>query len=326
MSKIKLGATLFTFTMEYANGTYSFEECVKKAAECGAEGYEIVAAQMIPSYPYVSDAFLGLVNDCKEKYGIGPICYSASNDLGMRHDRNLTEDELLKAAITDIQSAHKLGCRVLRAQFVIPPSVLEKLAPYAELYDVKVGIEIHNPETPSTPYIQENLAVVKRTGSKHIGFIPDFGCFATKPNKPHWDKAIKAGASEEHLQIAAEMRYADEPLESVMAKMKELHASPAIFPAVQGMYGFVQFRKEWDKEGLKAIIPYTFEFHAKYHWIFENNKEASIPYEEILPVIQESDFEGYIMSEFENEAYISGYDMLKRHIKMEKEILGMSSC
>ena len=321
MSKIKLGATLFTFTMEYANGTYSFEECVKKAAECGAEGYEIVATQMIPSYPYISDEFLGQVNECKAKYGIGPICYSASNELGMRYDRNLTEDELLEAAIIDIQSAHKLGCSVLRAQFVVPPTVLKRLVPYAELYDVKVGIEIHNPETPSTPYIQENLAVVKESGSSHIGFIPDFGCFATKPNKPHWDKAIAAGAKEEHLEIAAQMRYQDSPMDEVMAKMRSLDAAEAIYPAVQGMYGFVQFRKDWDKEGLKAIIPYSFEFHAKYHWMYENNREASIPYEEILPVIQESDFEGYIMSEFENEAYISGYDMLKRHIKMEKEIL-----
>lgn len=56
--------------------------------------------------------------------------------------------------------------------------------------------------------------------------------------------------------------------------------------------------------------------------MLENNREASIPYEEILPVIQESDFSGYIMSEFENEAYVSGYDMLQRHIIMEKEILG----
>ena len=99
--------------MEYANGTYTFEDCVKKAAECGAEGYEIVATQMIPSYPYISNEFLELVNDCKRKYGIGPICYSASNDLGMRYDRNLTEDELLEAAIVDIQSAHKLGCSIL---------------------------------------------------------------------------------------------------------------------------------------------------------------------------------------------------------------------
>jgi hypothetical protein len=55
------------------------------------------------------------------------------------------------------------------------------------------------------------------------------------------------------------------PIYEVMAKMRSLDAAEAIYPAVQGMYGFVQFRKDWDKEGLKAIIPYSFEFHAKYH-------------------------------------------------------------
>jgi hypothetical protein len=37
MGKIYLGATLFCFTKEYANGTFSFEDCVRKAAECGVE-------------------------------------------------------------------------------------------------------------------------------------------------------------------------------------------------------------------------------------------------------------------------------------------------
>ena len=67
-------------------------------------------------------------------------------------------------------------------------------------------------------------------------------------NKPHWDKAIAAGASEEHLKIAAEMRYGDEPMDVVMKKMRELGAAEAIYPAVQGMYGFVQFNKNWTKK------------------------------------------------------------------------------
>jgi sugar phosphate isomerase/epimerase len=321
MSNIKLGTTLFSFTMEYANGTYSFEDCVKNAAKCGAEGYEIVATQMIPSYPYVSDEFLALVENCRQKYGIGPVCYAANNDLGKRYDRNLTEDELFDAALIDLQSAQKLGCKIMRAQFTVPPKVLGRLAPFAELYDVKIGIEIHNPETPSTPYVQENLKVVKESGSSYIGFIPDFGSFALRPNKPHWDRALANGAKEEHLEIAAQMRYDNVPLEEAMKKMQELGAAEAVYPCVQGMYGFVQFRKEWDKEGLKEIIPYSFEFHGKYHWMDKKDHEASIPYNEILPVIQESDFDGYIMSEFENEAYISGFDMLKRHILMERQIL-----
>jgi sugar phosphate isomerase/epimerase len=53
MGKIYLGATLFCFTKEYINGTFNFEDCVRKAAECGVEGYEIVATQMIPSYPHI---------------------------------------------------------------------------------------------------------------------------------------------------------------------------------------------------------------------------------------------------------------------------------
>ena len=35
---------------------------------------------------------------------------------------------------------------------------------------------------------------IEKSGSKYIGFVPDFGCFATKPNKPHWDEALKNGA------------------------------------------------------------------------------------------------------------------------------------
>lgn len=324
MSKIKLGVTLFSFGTEYIKGEISLEDCIRQAAECGAEGYEIVATQMIPSYPYVNDEFLGFINACKAKYGIGPICYAANNDRGMRYDRDLTDDEMLAMAITDLQSAHKLGCKIMRVQFVLPPAVLGRLAYFAELYDIKVGLEIHNPETPSTPYIKENLEVIKQIGSKHIGFIPDFGCFATRPNKPHWDKAIANGVSEEHLKMVAQMRYDGAPLEEVQEALKKVGANPAIQEAVQGMYGFVQFNKEWDKEGLKNIMPYVFEFHGKFHAFIDKDgmdTEASIPYEEILPVIKDSGFEGFIMAEFEGEAPEGSYNMVKRYMKMVRRIL-----
>ena len=95
MGNVKLGATLFCYGTEYARYQYDFEECVRQAAEAGAEGYEIVGTQMIPSYPNVSDEFLGLVENLRRKYGIGPVGYGANNDKGMRHDRNLTDDEML---------------------------------------------------------------------------------------------------------------------------------------------------------------------------------------------------------------------------------------
>jgi sugar phosphate isomerase/epimerase len=322
MGTIRLGATLFCFTKEYADGTFSFEDCVRRAAECGVEGYEIVATQMIPSYPYVSDDFLGLVNHCREKYSIGPVCYAANTDRGMLPDRDLTPDELFASTITDLESARKLGCRVMRVQYLLGPSVLARLVPYAEMFDVKMGIEIHNPETPTAPAMQEFLKVIKESGSKHIGFVPDFGFLATAPNVPHWNRALAAGATEEMLEMAASLRSDNVPLDEAQRRLTEAKVHPAVFGALQGMYGFVQFSKNPDYEGLKAIVPYTFEYHGKFHWLDEKNHEPSIPYEKILPIIRDSEFSGYIMAEFENEADLDGYKMLKNFLAMERKILG----
>lgn len=323
MSNIKLGVTLYCFTAEYARGILSFEDCVRTAAEMGAEGYEIVGTQMIPSYPYVSDEFLELVEDCAQKYGIRPVSYGANQDRGMIPGRNLSEDELLASAIIDLKSAHKLGCKIMRAQYLLSPNALRRLAPYAEEYGVKVGIEIHNPETPRTPIVKEYLKVIKETGSKFIGLIPDFGCFATRPNKPHWDDALKAGAKLEHLELAAKLRYEDVPKEEARKQLIEAGAGGPVFGALEGMYGFVQFRREADIEGLKEILPYCIHFHGKFHYLDEQNHEVSIPYHQIIPAINDSDFEGYIVSEYEDHVSGRAVEMTKKHILMEKKLLGL---
>lgn len=322
MANIKLGITLFCFGTEYARGEYSFEDCVREASEMGCEGYEIVATQMIPSYPNISDDFLELVDNCRKKYGIGPVTYAANQDRGMRVDRDLNDDEMLALAIKDLKSAHKLGCKYMRVQYMMNPETFERLAPYAELFDIKCGIEIHNPETPTSPKMLEYLDVIKRTGSKHIGFIPDFGCFATAPNYPKWKKALEEGIDEKYLIMARDMKYDDVPMEESLKRLTEAGAPMSIMGMLQGMYGFVQFRKEADLEGLKNIIPYSFEFHGKFHYLDENNHEPAIPYEEILPVIAASDFDGYIMAEYEDELNVGGKAFTYRLIELEKKVLG----
>lgn len=91
------------------------------------------------------------------------------------------------------------------------------------------------------------------------------------------------------------------------------------------MYGFVQFRPESSLpallDELKAILPYSFEIHGKFHYLDDNNVEASIPYDDILAVIAESDFDGYIVCEYEDELYCGGTEFTKRQIKMLKRIL-----
>ncbi len=323
MSNVKLGITLYCFTQEYCDGTMTLEDCIRTAKEMGAEGYEVVATQMIPSYPFVSDKFLGELKAMSNYYDIDMICYGANMDRGLRGDRNLTEDEMLQRAITDVQSANKLGCKVMREQYLLSPAAMARLAPYAEMYDVKVGIEIHNPETPYTPIMREYYETFEKTGSKYLGFVPDFGMFATAPNKPHWDDALKAGVDVKYLEMARDLRYADVPQEEAEAKMREAGAPDALFPALQGMYGFVQFKKDCkhELEGLKEIMPYCFHMHGKFHYLSEDLVEASIPYDEILPVIRDSDYDGFIVSEYEDQASGQALEMTSRHLNMMKKIL-----
>jgi len=324
---IKLGATLFCYGTEYARYQYDFEECVKQAALAGAQGYEIVATQMIPSYPNVSDEFLGLVEDLRKKYGIGPVGYGANNDRGMRPDRDLTDDEMLADAIIDLKAANKLGINVMRVQYMMSPEAFERLAPYAELFDVRCGIEIHNPETPMSETIQKYIAVIKKTGSKYLGLVPDFGCFAVEPNKPKWDRALVIGVKLEHLEMAKQMRLSGIPQQEAAEKLMAAGAHPAIMDTLAGMYGFVQFRSRDELPRLfaelKEILPYSVEMHGKFHYLDENCVEASIPYDEIFAFLRENEFDGYIISEYEDENYCGGTEFTKRHLAMGKRLLGL---
>ena len=54
----------------------------------------------------------------------------------------------------------------------------------------------------------------------------------------------------------------------------------------------------------------------------EDLKEASIPYERILPIIQNSDYDGYIVTEYEDHESGNADIMTRRHIAMMKKLLG----
>lgn len=321
MSNVKLGVSLYCFTKEYASGEYTLEDCIRRCAELGVDGFEIVATQMISSYPYISDKFLGQISGYAAEYGVRPICYGANTDRGMRYDRDLNEKELLQTTIRDIKSAHKLGCKIMRAQYLLSPKVMGLVAPYAEEYGIKVGIEIHNPETPTSPIMQEYLEVYEKTNSKFIGFVPDFGAFANKPNIDSYQGALSRGANKEMLDFAVALRYDNVTLPQAMKQLMEKGADAQVMASFHAMYGFLAFYNEPDLEGLKIIMPYCFHFHGKFHHIKEDGMEMSIPYEKILPIIKESGFDGYIMSEFEGHASGDAWEMTQKHIAMERKIL-----
>ena len=78
-------------------------------------------------------------------------------------------------------------------------------------------------------------------------------------------------------------------------------------------------------EELAAIAPYVAVCHAKFNHMNEKFEEETIPYPELVKVLQDNDWEGYLISEYEGaNKDVPGYvsQQLKRHQIMLKRLLG----
>lgn len=78
-------------------------------------------------------------------------------------------------------------------------------------------------------------------------------------------------------------------------------------------------------EELRQVLPYVYCCHAKFLHMDENYKETTIPYPEIIKVLKEENWEGYLISEYEGiNKDVAGYVsiQLRRHQIMLKNLLG----
>ena len=79
-------------------------------------------------------------------------------------------------------------------------------------------------------------------------------------------------------------------------------------------------------EDIIPLLPYVACCHAKYFHVDENFQETHVPYEEILNILKEHNWDGYLLSEYEGaDKYEPGYEvgqMLRRHHILMKNILG----
>lgn len=178
---IKLGVSLFSYSSEYYLKKLSLDEILIKAREAGAEAIEIVASQMMPGFPYPDAQWLHSLRERCEKLEMDPFCYSAHLDSGLRSDRWLTDDEKVMSTLNDIRNAYEMGASVVRTQFSISPELLYRVAPYAEKYRVKVGVEIHPPHRLDTEIWQRFLSVFHDLDTPYIGMCVDTGIYQEYP-------------------------------------------------------------------------------------------------------------------------------------------------
>ena len=78
-------------------------------------------------------------------------------------------------------------------------------------------------------------------------------------------------------------------------------------------------------ESFKRALPYTFLIHAKGHVFDNNGEEPNTPYKNLLGIVKESNFNGYISAEYEGwvtqENPLDGRTAVEKHIALIRKYI-----
>jgi sugar phosphate isomerase/epimerase len=302
---IKRGVSLYSYQEEYFLRKMSLEDCIAASATFGANGIELIPEQMIPGFPHVSDAFVADWFGWMEKYGTTPSATDLFLDTKRYPDRWLTLDEQVASFHRDIDIAVTLGAKNVRAIINTPPEVMAGAAPYAEEKGVRLLLEVHAPFHYSHPWIEEHLEVMHRTGSPALGLMPDMGTFVERFPRVVSDRAVRDGADPKLVDYIVKTYDDHGDTHALMDIMNYRHGGPLEVGLARQATHYI-----WsDPRAMLEHMPLIGHIQAKFYEMTLDETtgagvEYSIPYDQIVPVLIEGGFDGYLSSEYEGNRHI----------------------
>lgn len=338
---IKRSVSLYSYQDEYYDGKLDLEGCLRETAKTGATGVELLAEQMIRQFPLPieTEEFRSQWFAWLEKYGLEPACYDAFLENKIYDNRMLCLGEQIDMMKRDIRLASMLGFKVLRTLVSTPMDVIEGSLAYAEEKDVKIGLEVHAPFSLNSGWAEGYLEMIRRTGTKYFGFIPDMGIFCKNIPDVVRDKARRRGASEECIKIVdeayakrvekgfvkikydlnlgkANMEYRmANGMQEMMDAVKAAGGSPADLE-----YAGSSFTYSWsDPQDIISNIDYIYHTHAKFYNVHEDYKETAVAIPEVVAAFKKAGYQGFLSSEYEGGEHlrmdmdVDSIEQVRRH-------------
>lgn len=300
-----LGLTLYSASAEFRAGWYDFDGLLNRVAELGiGPGIEIVASQVLPAYPNVTDDFVRSWQRAFDKHGFTASSFGANLDMGRRRDRDMTPDEEYEFTQTLFHGAKKLGFPLVRIQSA-KPDLLRRLLPLAEDLELKLAYEIHAPLGPNSPEIMKVRDVYAELDSPLLGFVADFSSTMHSMSPTLLRAVRRAGLDDEAVERLQGIWGTEAPMrvrqEEFIAYLRGRDFDPARLGSFAhlafNMHGHVS-PKEW-----ADIMPQIMHVHAKFYDIDEQGNEPAIDYPELVRVFVEGGYRGYWSSEWEGHAF-----------------------
>lgn len=300
-----LGLTLYSASAEFRAGWYDFDGLLNRVAELGiGPGIEIVASQVLPTYPHVTDGFSRSWQEAFDKHGFTASSFGANLDMGRRRDRDMTPDEEYEFTQTLFRGAKKLGFPLVRIQSA-KPELLRRLLPLAEDLELKLAYEIHAPLGPNSPEIMKVRDVYAELDSPLLGFVADFSSTMHSMSPTLLRAVRRAGLDDGAVQKLQAIWATDAPMRMRQEEFITYLRGRGFDPARLGSFAHLAFNMhghvsptEW-----ADIMPQIMHVHAKFYDIDEQGNEPAIDYPELVRVFVEGGYRGYWSSEWEGHAF-----------------------
>jgi sugar phosphate isomerase/epimerase len=297
----KRGVSLYSFQEELFLGQMTVEDVVAFAASIGANGIEILPEQNMPGFPNIDDATVNQWLAMMDRHGTTLTCYDMFLDTKLRKDRLMTDDEQVESIVRDLKLCNRLGIRNMRVLVFVRPDILERCVPYAEQYDVHMGVEVHAPWHLDHAWILRTIEVADRLGTRHLGILPDMGIFMKHYPPEFRDRFLRQGATPEIADFII-----DQHEQKIMCEYTifEVAVKMGGNKADIAMAETLRHAPYSNPKRIRDFIPYFRHIQAKFYGMADDCTDPTIAYDEVIPELVAGGWDGYLSSEYEGNRWV----------------------
>jgi sugar phosphate isomerase/epimerase len=320
---IKRGITIYSWHRQVEAGYLTWEDCIQAAVKMGCNGLELLGQLFFRYCPEALPEDIAAWEDLMWKYGTKTIAHDFFVDRTLFAHRRLTVRESVNIVKRHAEFAKSINCPIIRVGGTVDPEVFRQAVPILEDLGVKMGLEIHNGSSSFIlPQVQQVIEVIRQSGSKYIGIVPDMSMFSLKVANRVIEGALNNGVDERLVEEFTEL-YTQVSNEE-FRKLCNERLDKTSDGAARSFLAMVRRVEYFDPKVLLEHMPYIVHCHGKFYEMDEHNEETTIDYPGILAALVEGGYNGYISAEYEG-APIDGdtFEPFRRYQKMLDKYLGV---
>ncbi len=334
---IKRGVSLYSYQQTQFFKQMDWKDMIREVHDnLKTDGIEIIDEATIPHYPFPSEEFIYDFRNYMARYNMKAVTMDIYMDVHQFRDHVMTHREAAERLKNDIRLAAKLGFANVRPLCLVPIDVIEMALPTAEECNVRIGKEIHAPlpifkgnkEQPKVGMAaaldfrmtEQVLELAEKTGTKHLGIVPDFGIFQHSPSAPAIAYAKRHTKNPEYIDFLRE-NCKNYSMDDIHKVLRDKYPNHDLNPGTIERMSLHEMSA--NPEDLRKIVPYIVSMHGKFYQMTEiegkpgQYEDKSIDYETPIKILRECGFDGYIDSEYEGQRdqQDMGYENLPNEVE-----------